>query len=124
MTALKATFSEVCSSLNAELIEFSGETDYVHLLVSAPPCLSISRLVAHAEKRIFSTYSQTILESNQEKTMGKSLLDTKLFVSIPLETGLLQTLLRDTSKISVVRADAWCCYPSPRLRMGNSAAFR
>ena len=87
MTALKATFSEVCSSLNAELIEFSGETDYVHLLVSAPPYLSISRLVAHAEKRIFSTHSQIILESNQEKTMGKSLLDTKLFVSLPLETG-------------------------------------
>ena len=46
LTALKATFSEVCSSLNAELIEFSGETDHVHLLVSVPPSLSISRLVA------------------------------------------------------------------------------
>ena len=45
LTTLEAIFSEVCSSLNAELIEFSGEADDVHLLVASPPSLSISRLV-------------------------------------------------------------------------------
>jgi putative transposase len=42
---LKATCSRVCSKMGAELREFDGEEDHVHLLVSYPPKLAVSRLV-------------------------------------------------------------------------------
>lgn len=35
----------VCKDLGAELIEFEGEADYVHLLVNYPPKIAISVLV-------------------------------------------------------------------------------
>lgn len=36
---------EVCTGFNAELREFNGETDHVHLLVHYPPQVALSRLV-------------------------------------------------------------------------------
>ena len=42
---LKATCADVCSKMGAELREFDGEDDHVHLLVNYPPKLAISRLV-------------------------------------------------------------------------------
>ena len=39
------TLREVCDVLGAEFVEFNGEPDHVHLLVSYPPMLSISILV-------------------------------------------------------------------------------
>jgi putative transposase len=36
---------QVCTSLGAELAEFNGETDHVHLLVRYPPKLPVSTLV-------------------------------------------------------------------------------
>ena len=37
--------AEVCTDFGAELREFNGETDHVHLLVHYPPKVAISRLV-------------------------------------------------------------------------------
>lgn len=42
---LGAIFSKVCVDFEAELIEFDGEDDHVHLLVNYPPKVSISALV-------------------------------------------------------------------------------
>jgi len=36
-----------CDHLGARLIEFNGESDHVHLLVSYPPALAVSTLVMH-----------------------------------------------------------------------------
>jgi putative transposase len=36
---------DVCADFHAELAEFNGETDHVHLLVNFPPTVAISRLV-------------------------------------------------------------------------------
>ena len=36
---------EVCAGFNAQLVEFNGETDHVHLLVHYPPQVALSRLV-------------------------------------------------------------------------------
>jgi putative transposase len=36
---------EVCANFGAELREFNGEDDHVHLLVHYPPKLALSRLV-------------------------------------------------------------------------------
>lgn len=42
---LQEVFTEVCTKFGAELREFNGEGDHVHLLVGYPPRVSISRLV-------------------------------------------------------------------------------
>jgi putative transposase len=42
---LRPIFANVCVDFEAELIEFDGEDDHVHLLVNYPPTISISNLV-------------------------------------------------------------------------------
>ena len=42
---LHTIFSKVCCDFEAELIEFDGEEDHVHLLVNYPPKIAISSLV-------------------------------------------------------------------------------
>ena len=42
---LKVIFASVCQDFEAELVEFDGEKDYVHLLINYPPKVSVSRLV-------------------------------------------------------------------------------
>lgn len=42
---LRKIFQSVCKDFCAELAEFEGERDHVHLLVNYPPKVSVSRLV-------------------------------------------------------------------------------
>jgi putative transposase len=42
---LNLIFKDVCLDFNAELSEFNGEGDHVHLLVNYPPTVTISKLV-------------------------------------------------------------------------------
>jgi len=42
---LEDAFRSACEKLECELMEFNGETDHVHLLVSYPPKLSVSVMV-------------------------------------------------------------------------------
>jgi putative transposase len=42
---LRSIFASVCLDFQAELIEFDGEDDHVHLLVNYPPKVSVSKLV-------------------------------------------------------------------------------
>ena len=42
---LKTIFESVCHDFNAELVEFDGEKDHVHLLINYPPKVSIAKLV-------------------------------------------------------------------------------
>jgi putative transposase len=42
---LKAMFTQVCSTMDCELLECSGEADHVHLLVDFHPKQSISAVV-------------------------------------------------------------------------------
>ena len=39
LTFAENTMRTVCSELDAELVEFNGETDHVHLLVAYPPTI-------------------------------------------------------------------------------------
>jgi putative transposase len=45
LETLKSIFSKVCTDFEAELVQFEGEADHVHLLVNYPPKVSISKLV-------------------------------------------------------------------------------
>ncbi|KAA8826946.1 IS200/IS605 family transposase [Bifidobacterium myosotis] len=48
-------FSDVCERFGCHLDEFNGEVDHVHLLVSFPPTVQISRLV-NSLKGVSSRY--------------------------------------------------------------------
>lgn len=45
LKALRTIFHNVCQDFGAELVEFEGEKDHVHLLVNYPPKVSVSKLV-------------------------------------------------------------------------------
>ena len=51
LTFAENTMRAMCSELDAELVEFNGETDHVHLLVAYPPTLAISTLVQRLNGR-------------------------------------------------------------------------
>ena len=61
---LRRVFQSVCLSWDCELIEFNGESDHVHLLVSFPPQKRLSDLVAN-------------LKATASKSMWKN-FDSKL----------------------------------------------
>ena len=42
LTVAENTTRTVCSDLDVELVEFTGETDHLHLLLAYPPTMAIS----------------------------------------------------------------------------------
>lgn len=42
---MRQIFESVCTDFEAQLVEFDGENNHVHLLVNYPPKVSISKLV-------------------------------------------------------------------------------
>ena len=42
---LQVIFERVCEDFGANLVEFNGEGDHVHLLVDYPPTITVSKLV-------------------------------------------------------------------------------
>jgi len=69
LSLLEKVFDHTCKKLECELIEFGGESDHVHLLVSLFPKIAISTLVGRLKG--FSSY---VLR----KRMGKE-ISTKLW---------------------------------------------
>lgn len=45
MQRLGAIFKSVCADFEAELVEFDGEGDHIHLLINYPTKVSVSKLV-------------------------------------------------------------------------------
>jgi putative transposase len=45
LDSLQQIFEKVCNDFEAELVEFDGEKDHVHLLVQYPPKVAVSKLV-------------------------------------------------------------------------------
>lgn len=46
LEAMQTILASVCKDFEAELVEFNGEHDHVHLLINYPPKVSLSTLVA------------------------------------------------------------------------------
>jgi putative transposase len=42
---LRRIFVDICTDFEADLVEFEGEGDHVHLLVNYPPKVAVSKLV-------------------------------------------------------------------------------
>jgi putative transposase len=45
LDSLRSIFTSICSDFEAQLVEFDGQDDHVHLLVSYPPKTCVSALV-------------------------------------------------------------------------------
>ena len=45
LNRMQDVFETVCNDFEAEMIEFDGEDDHVHLLINYPPKVQISKLV-------------------------------------------------------------------------------
>lgn len=72
---LAEVFSSVVEKWDGKLIEFNGESDHVHLLISYPPHKLLSSLIANMK----ATASKTMwreFESNMSKVYWKKVLWT------------------------------------------------
>ena len=71
---LQGIFSSVCADFGAKLIEFDGEHDHVHLLVSYPPKVSVSVLV-----NSLKCVSSRIVRKRHYPAISKKLLGQALW---------------------------------------------
>ena len=66
LESMQEIFNNVCSKFEAELKEFNGEGDHVHLVVNYPPKYSVSALV-----NSLKGVSSRLLRQEYEKLRGK-----------------------------------------------------
>jgi putative transposase len=45
LSRMEQTMRDVCTHFEAELVEFNGENNHVHLLINYPPKVAVARLV-------------------------------------------------------------------------------
>jgi len=76
---LRNIFSSVCKDFEAELIEFDGESDHVHLLVNYPPKVSISSLVNSLKGVSSRLIRKRNYPSIQSKLWGNALWSPSYF---------------------------------------------
>lgn len=76
---LKQVFGSVCTSVEAELMEFDGEKDHVHLLVNYPPKLAISSLVNRLKGVSSRLIRKRRYPSMRRKLWGESLWSPSYF---------------------------------------------
>lgn len=73
LNLMKEVFEFICKENNAELVEFDGETDHVHLLVLYPPRIAIATLV-NSLKGVSSRRLRQQFPIFKEKYWGSSAL--------------------------------------------------
>lgn len=76
---LKGIFASVCHDFEAELVEFDGEDDHVHLLVRYPPKIAISALVNSLKGVSSRLIRKKRYPSIQKKLWGGSLWSPSYF---------------------------------------------
>ena len=80
LETMREVFERVCLDFEAELVEFDGEHDHVHLLVNYPPKVAISSLVNSlkgASSRILRTKHPEI----KSKLWGNALWSPSYFAA-------------------------------------------
>ena len=71
---MKQTLESVCNDFEAELAEFNGEGDHIHLLVNYPPKVSLSKLV-----NSLKGVSARMIRKSKYATIEKSLWGSSLW---------------------------------------------
>ena len=80
LDAMKGMFEKVCSDFEAELTEFNGEDDHVHLLINYPPKVAVSNLV-NSLKGVSSRHLRKEFPEIKNKLWGGSLWSPSYFAS-------------------------------------------
>ena len=75
---LHVIFAQTCLDFEAELVEFDGEDDHVHLLVNYPPKVAVSNLV-NSLKGVSSRLLRKNYPSIQKKLWGNALWSPSYF---------------------------------------------
>jgi putative transposase len=87
---LKELFNETCKQMDAELLEFNGEDDHVHLLVSCPPKLAVANLVQKLKGKSAYFLRKEFWTEIKEKLWGRHFWSPSYCVvscgGAPLET--------------------------------------
>jgi|GEM_PF-2949169 len=71
---MRDIFASVCRDFEAELVEFDGEDDHVHLLVNYPPKVAISALVDSLKGVSSPACCAKKSPQHPQKTMGQRLV--------------------------------------------------
>ena len=77
---MRGILESVCTDFEAQLVEFEGEDDHVHLLVNYPPKVSISKLV-NSLKGVSSRHLRKEFPEIKNKLWGGSLWSPSYFAS-------------------------------------------
>ena len=76
---LKIIFAQTCLDFEAELVEFDGEDDHVHLRVNYPPKVSVSSLVNSLKGVSSRMVRQKNFPSIRKKLWGNALWSPSYF---------------------------------------------
>ena len=76
---MRGIFESVCTDFEAQLVEFDGENDHVHLLVNYPPKVSISKLVNSSKGVSSLMIRKKNYPSIREKLWGGALWSPSYF---------------------------------------------
>lgn len=76
---LRVVFASVCRDFDAELVEFDGEHDHVHLLVNYPPKVAVSNLVNSLKGVSSRMVRKSEYPELEEKLWGKALWSPSYF---------------------------------------------
>ena len=79
LDAMRQIFESVCTDFEAQLVEFDGENDHVHLLVNYPPKMSISKLVNSLKGVSSRMFRQKNYPGIREKLWGGALWSPSYF---------------------------------------------
>ena len=80
LEAMKGMFEKICLDFKAELTEFNGEDDHVHLLINYPPKVAISSLV-NSLKGVSSRHLRREFPEIKNKLWAGSLWSPSYFSS-------------------------------------------
>jgi putative transposase len=70
---IQAIFQETCQQMDCVLLEFNGEDDHVHILISVPPKLSIAVLVGKLKGKSSYFIRQEFWNQLKQKLWGEHL---------------------------------------------------
>ena len=70
---MRVIFSETMQQMDGELIEFGGEDDHVHLMVTCHPKIAISNLVGKLKGKSYYYLRREFWPSIREKLWGSNL---------------------------------------------------
>ena len=93
LQCLGSAFSEVCASFHAEVIEFSGKADHVHLLLAVPPSVSVSKIV-ETLKSVSSRKVRLLYRKELQHYLWRNRFWTKSYCAITVGDGATTEIIK------------------------------